>query len=233
MSKDPAFLFYTSDFLTGTIFMTNEQVGIYIKLLCAQHQHGGIIDKTAFNSLVGENALLRSKFIETDRGFYNPRLNDEMEKRKQKSLILSANANVRWDKKKQKKCKSIAKALQSVSEREDVIDYRIKIEEIYLLYPLKKGKVKGIEKITKEIKTPEDMGNFEKAVKNYADECNKLGTEARYMKHFSTFCNEDWKDYINYTAPDPKPGQGGGKKEWNPFPDIPLDPSYAKEAANK
>ena len=50
MAKDPAFLFYTSDFLTGTMFMTNEQVGIYIRLLCSQHQHGGIIDKISFNS---------------------------------------------------------------------------------------------------------------------------------------------------------------------------------------
>ena len=41
-NKDPAFLFYSSDFLTGTMFFTDEQVGKYIRLLCAQHQKGQI-----------------------------------------------------------------------------------------------------------------------------------------------------------------------------------------------
>jgi len=31
--KDPAVLFYTQDFLTGTFTMTDEQVGKYIRLL--------------------------------------------------------------------------------------------------------------------------------------------------------------------------------------------------------
>ena len=40
--KDPAVLFYTQDFLTGTFLMTNEQVGKYIRLLCLQQQNGGL-----------------------------------------------------------------------------------------------------------------------------------------------------------------------------------------------
>ena len=81
MAKDPAFLFYPSDFLTGTMFMTNEQIGIYIRLLCSQHQHGGIIDKDSFNALVGGFNLIKNKFIETETGFYNERLTIEMDKR--------------------------------------------------------------------------------------------------------------------------------------------------------
>lgn len=38
--KDPAFLFYSQDFYTGTVFMTDEQVGKFIRLLCLQHQTG-------------------------------------------------------------------------------------------------------------------------------------------------------------------------------------------------
>ena len=38
--KDPAFLFYSSDFLSGTMLMNNEEIGIYIKLICLQHQQG-------------------------------------------------------------------------------------------------------------------------------------------------------------------------------------------------
>ena len=38
--KDPAFLFYPSDFLAGTAHFTDEEVGAYIKLLCHQFNMG-------------------------------------------------------------------------------------------------------------------------------------------------------------------------------------------------
>lgn len=120
MKKDPAFLFYPSDFLTGTMFMSNEQIGIYIRLLCSQHQHGGIIDKTSFNSLVGNNDLLRSKFIECDLGFYNERLTGEMEKRNKKSNNISEAVKEVWQNRKKEKNaiaqKNDAIALQSHSK---------------------------------------------------------------------------------------------------------------------
>lgn len=119
MAKDPAILFYAQDFLTGTMFMSNEQVGIYIRLLCAQHQHGGLIDKNSFNGMVKDDQMIRSKFIETDDGFFNERLMLEMNKRAKKSKNLSANAKARWE-----KYKTDAIALQKYvpieNENEDV-----------------------------------------------------------------------------------------------------------------
>jgi uncharacterized protein YdaU (DUF1376 family) len=100
MAKDPAFLFYTSDFLTGTMFMTNEQVGIYIRLLCSQHQHGGIIDKISFNSLVGAHEVVRVKFEETESGFYNIRLMEVMGARNAKSNNLSLAVKKVWEERK-------------------------------------------------------------------------------------------------------------------------------------
>lgn len=123
--KDPAFLFYTQDFLTGTMFMNDEQVGIYIRLLCAQHQLGGMIERSAFLSRVNNNTIIANKFIETDEGYFNERLMVEMEKRSKKSCNLSANAKVRWDKEKQKKCKSNAIAsnlnMPIENENEDIL----------------------------------------------------------------------------------------------------------------
>jgi uncharacterized protein YdaU (DUF1376 family) len=101
--KDPAFLFYPSDFLTGTMFMNNEQIGIYIRLLCSQHQHGGIIDKVSFDSLVQGNQLIKSKFIECETGYYNERLATEMDKRNRKSNNMSEVAKVVWAKRKEEK----------------------------------------------------------------------------------------------------------------------------------
>jgi hypothetical protein len=34
MAKDPAFLFYSNDFLSGTYTMSDDQVGKFIRLLC-------------------------------------------------------------------------------------------------------------------------------------------------------------------------------------------------------
>ena len=99
-SKDPAFLFYSSDFLTGTMFMTNEQTGIYIKLLCSQHQHGGIIDKVSFNAMVGDNEIIKSKFVESELGFYNIRLMEVMEQRNKKSNNISEAVKNIWEKRK-------------------------------------------------------------------------------------------------------------------------------------
>ncbi len=103
--KDPAFLFYSSDFLTGTMFLSNEQVGIYIRLLCSQHQHGGLIDKISFNSLVGTNEILRAKFIETETGFYNERLANEVQLRAKKSSNMSQTAREIWEKRKAEQTK--------------------------------------------------------------------------------------------------------------------------------
>ena len=48
INKDPAFLFYSSDFLTGTMFMSDSQLGKYIKILCTQHQKGHLSEKDMF-----------------------------------------------------------------------------------------------------------------------------------------------------------------------------------------
>jgi uncharacterized protein YdaU (DUF1376 family) len=126
MSKDPAFLFYTQDFVTGTMFMTNEQVGIYIRLLCAQHQHGGMIDKLSFNNMVLNHDIIKTKFVETEEGFFNQRLMVEMVKRNKKSNNLSANAKIRWEKLKQLNSKSNAIALQMDMPIEDENENEIK-----------------------------------------------------------------------------------------------------------
>lgn len=92
MAKDPAFLFYTNDFISGTQFFTNEEVGLYIRLLCAQHQHGRLSEKQVIiicNSL--DNDVLK-KFNKDEQGlYYNERLETEIEKRSKFSLSRSAN----------------------------------------------------------------------------------------------------------------------------------------------
>lgn len=83
MSKDPAFLFYSSDFLTGTMFMDNEQVGKFIRLMCAQHQKGRLTEKDMLKICGTHDEDIFSKFAVDESGlYYNERLEQEVEKRK-------------------------------------------------------------------------------------------------------------------------------------------------------
>ena len=85
MAKDPAVLFYTSDFLTGVRRMNYEQVGKYITLLCMQHQYGSLTEKDMMHICGTYDEDIWVKFEKTDAGFINKRMHEEAEKRKRYS----------------------------------------------------------------------------------------------------------------------------------------------------
>ena len=80
--KDPAVLFYTQDFLTGTFLMTNEQVGKYIRLLCLQQQNGGLGEKEMLKICGERDDEIWAKFEFEDGKYYNKRMSLEANKRK-------------------------------------------------------------------------------------------------------------------------------------------------------
>lgn len=82
MAKDPAFLFYSSDFLTGTLIMPFEDRGKYITILAYMHQNGRLNEET-IRLLVGSvSDNLKSKFGIDNKGFwFNSRLEEEVIKR--------------------------------------------------------------------------------------------------------------------------------------------------------
>ena len=83
MSKDPAFLFYSSDFLTGTLLMSMEQKGKFITLLCIQHQKGHLSEKDMLHICGSYDEDVFTKFQKDEQGkFYNIRLEEEVDKRK-------------------------------------------------------------------------------------------------------------------------------------------------------
>jgi hypothetical protein len=77
MSKDPAVLFYTSDFLSGTFTMTDEQVGKYIRLLCLQHQKGKLTEKDMLSICKAYDNEIYEKFDQVDGFFVNDRMYNE------------------------------------------------------------------------------------------------------------------------------------------------------------
>lgn len=82
MAQDPAFLLYASDFLTGTQFFTDEQVGKYIRLLCTQKLSGPISEKHMLHICKTHDPELWEKFQKNNDGkFFNVRLAEVIEKR--------------------------------------------------------------------------------------------------------------------------------------------------------
>lgn len=99
MAKDPAFLFYSNDFLTGTFTMTDKQVGQYIRLMCLQHQNKRLTEKQMLAVCKKRDPEVWSKFKQDEDGlYYNERLESEAQKRaahceKQRQKVLK-----RWNK---------------------------------------------------------------------------------------------------------------------------------------
>lgn len=83
MAKDPAFLFYPGDFNTGTQFFSDEQVGKYMRLLMAQHQHGHLTENQVIIICKSYDKDVMSKFSKDSDGlWFNERLETEVIKRK-------------------------------------------------------------------------------------------------------------------------------------------------------
>jgi len=99
MAKDPAILFYTSDFLSGTAFFTDEQRGQYIKLLCEQHQNGHIPESHLLSCVKSYDSPVFKKFKKDSNGLY---YQERMEKEIQKRLSYSeSRRNNRFSKNKE------------------------------------------------------------------------------------------------------------------------------------
>jgi uncharacterized protein YdaU (DUF1376 family) len=124
MAKDPAVLFYTSDFLSGTFTMDYQQRGKYITLLCLQHQKGKLTDKDLRTILEDTDVDIFEKFIKADDGFYyNMKLKTEAERRKNYSASRSKNRSKKTnDEDINNISKSYVKHMETVTGTETVTD---------------------------------------------------------------------------------------------------------------
>ena len=97
MPKDPAVLFYTSDFLTGCALMSMAQRGKYITLLCLQHQQGHLSEEDMLDVCGAHDPKIWKKFKQDEDGlFYNERMDQESNKRKK--FVESRQNNLKKNK---------------------------------------------------------------------------------------------------------------------------------------
>ena len=121
MSKDPAFLFYSSDFLTGTLLMSMEQKGKFITLLCIQHQKGHLSEKDMLHICGSYDEDVFTKFQKDEQGkFYNIRLEEEVNKRKAYSESRRNNSKKKED--MNNTSLSYVQHMENENENEDLIE---------------------------------------------------------------------------------------------------------------
>ena len=125
--KDPAVLFYFQDFLVGTEFMTDEEVGKYIRILCHQADKGALT-LSQLKRICSGNVpeVIMEKLLQDDEGkYYQERMRAEKEKRVKHCEYQKERANKRWVK---DECRGNAGAmpdeavpLEDVNINEDIV----------------------------------------------------------------------------------------------------------------
>jgi hypothetical protein len=189
MSKDPAFLFYSNDFYSGTRTMLPEERACYIDLLIYQHQIGTIpLDlKRVLMYCSGINeamliATLEAKFIKSDDGWHNEKLAQVIEERKTFTSKQSINGTVGqfWKK---------AKALLTPE----------KYDKIKTFYSKKSNEIIHKEIVEKDLKNDVNIEAMLKAMLKQLENENEIIIPLDNNSSFkeTLLKNENWKNSIS------------------------------------
>ena len=192
MAKDPAVLFYTSDFLSGTFTMDNEQVGKYIRLLCLQHQKGKLSEKDMLSICKAYDNEIWDKFKVEDGLYYNDRMLNETIRRQKFSESRRNNAK---SPKKESTSEAYAQHMETETENRTITineNINIDFEWFWNEYDKKIGEKQKLKK--KWIKlTDEERQN----AMNYLDLYKQSVPDKQFRKNPETFLNnKSWNDEI-------------------------------------
>ena len=204
MSKDPAVLFYTADFLTGTLTMSNEHVGMYIRLLCLQHQKGKLTknDMSYICKTYVEDVY--TKFdLNKDGCFYNKRLQAEALKRKDYSESRRKNVSKRYSNSTNKSyiCKTYVEHMENENENEDInnkekeIVKRKGFEVFWIAYPRKIAKKKAFEVFSRIKPSEEKLATILSALEEQKSSDQWIKDKGNFIPYPATWLNQErWND---------------------------------------
>lgn len=207
--KDPAFLFYSKDFYEGTRMMLPEERACYIDLLIYQHQNG-IIPLDLKRVLMYCNgideatlkATLKAKFIETENGWINNRLNDEVSARKNYKSGQSESGKIGQFWKKAKKFlvkKDYENLRREYNDRDLVLEFVTKNEvtkntlEGLLKHIVNENAI--VNKVKDKLIIPTET-EFLEFVKKWMIENNKdfESKKTQIITKYKTWVDDGWKD---------------------------------------
>jgi hypothetical protein len=192
MAKDPAVLFYTSDFLSGTFTMDNEQVGKYIRLLCLQHQKGKLSEKDMLSICKAYDVEIWDKFKVEDGLYYNERMFNETIRRQKFSESRRNNAK---SPKKESTSEAYAEHMETETENRTItINENINIDFDWFWndYDKKVGDKQKLKKKWNKL-TDEERQN----AMNYLELYKQSVPDKQFRKNPETFINnKSWNDEI-------------------------------------
>lgn len=192
MAKDPAVLFYTSDFLSGTFTMDDAQVGKYIRLLCLQHQKGKLTQKDMLSICKAYDVEIWDKFKVEDGLYYNERMYNETIRRQKFSESRRNNAK---STKKESTSEAYAKHMETETENRTITineNINIEFEWFWNDYDKKVGDKQKLKKKWHKL-TDEERQN----AMNYLDLYKQAVPDKQFRKNPETFLNnKSWNDEI-------------------------------------
>lgn len=180
MAKDPAFLFYTGDFSTGTQFFTDEQLGKYLRLLMAQHQLGHLQEKHMMLICKSYDKDIFDKFKKDEEGlYYNERLQEEIIKRKNYSSSRSNNKKGKNKSiKQQKDKKSYDYHMENKDENKNIVKNKIikypeliEFEDYFIENGFSVGLAQRVYKGYSEADWHDSRGN---KIRNWKQKCQQV-----------------------------------------------------------
>jgi uncharacterized protein YdaU (DUF1376 family) len=208
-NKDPAFLFYSADFLVGVSDLTMEERGQYITLICLQHQKGRLNDRIIALSIPNVSEYVLAKFDKDENGlYYNKRVEEEIEKRNK--YITAQRENGAKGGRPKTRGFELAKAKQNPSENENEnknvnksINSITNISSLYIdlfntiwsIYPRKEGKQYAMECFARLNPCAELAQTIKAAVERAKR--SKQWQDKQFIPHFSTYLNQRrWEDEL-------------------------------------
>lgn len=250
MSKSPSFQFYAQDFLTGVMYLTNEEKGVYITMLAKQWTDGKI-PKKRLRFLVGfdwENFSeeLKEKFKDYGEYIVNERL--ELEREKKENFIKKQQENGKKGGRPPKKSKkenpnktqtqTQKKPLEDEDEEEIVKEdedeeggmgeetFECEVwpsfGDFWDEYDKKIGKKEKIKKKWDKLKQA-----TKEEVMEYLPKYKQSQPKKKYRKNPETFLNnESWKDEIIENIPSNEKSKTGQSR-------VQYSDNFLEKIANK
>lgn len=197
MAKDPAVLFYTSDFLSGTFTMDDSQVGQYIRLLCLQHQKGKLTKKDMLSICKAYDVEIWDKFKVEDGLYYNERMLNETVRRQKFSESRRNNAK---SPKKESTSEAYAKHMETETENRTITineNINIDFEWFWNEYDKKVGNKTKLKKAWNKLSDEERQNAM-----NYLELYKQSQPDKQFRKNPETFINnKSWNDEIIRATP--------------------------------
>lgn len=189
------------NFISDTQDLTNEELGVYFRLLCYAWKKEAYLPKDRERlKRIGQNCedkiinyLLETFFIEDDQGFYCKAQKEEFDWVVEKSEKAKESAERRWNKQSERISERNANYSHSYSNNKYIDDL---FESIWQSIKVKRGtKANGLKAFKRVFKNKE-VPEKDFIIKQFNLKCDTV-SDKQYIPHFSTWLNsEGWTEEL-------------------------------------